>query len=263
MVVHNNRSYFCVVKIGTQSTKDQTMTTYTEHKAHTRGHANHGWLNSYQSFSFAGYYNPERVHFGALRVLNDDVVEGGKGFGLHPHDNMEIISIPLSGALEHKDNLGNTRVISEGEVQVMSTGTGVFHSEYNHYPDRQAQFLQIWVFPNQLNVTPRYDQITLSKEKMQNKLLPFIAPAPNNEGTSIQQNAWFSMGIFNKGQETSYNIQQKGNGAYAFVINGSFTVDGHQLLQRDALAIENAATVNLVAETDNAQLLIIDVPMNP
>jgi len=238
------------------------MTTYTLHKAATRGHANHGWLNSYQSFSFAGYYNPERVHFGALRVLNDDVVEGGKGFGSHPHDNMEIISIPLSGALEHKDNLGNTKVISEGEVQVMSTGTGVFHSEYNHYSDKEARFLQIWVFPNKLNITPRYDQITLPREKMQNKLLPFIAPAPNNEGISIQQDAWFSMGIFNKGQQTSYNIQQKGNGVYAFVINGSFTVDGHQLQQRDALAIENPDTLNLIAETDNAQLLIIDVPMN-
>lgn len=239
------------------------MTTYTQHKANTRGHANHGWLNSYQSFSFAGYYNPERVHFGALRVLNDDVVEGGKGFGLHPHDNMEIISIPLSGALEHKDNMGNTKVIAEGEVQVMSTGTGVFHSEYNHHADQEAKFLQIWVFPHQLNVAPRYDQITLSKEKMQNKLAPFIAPAPNPEGTWIHQDAWFSMGNFDKGRTATYDTHKQGNGIYAFIINGSFTVDGHLLEQRDALAIGNAAVVNIIAESDKARLLIIEVPMKP
>jgi hypothetical protein len=253
----------CMVKATIQQINNQTMTTYTLHKAASRGHANHGWLNSYQSFSFAGYYNPERVHFGALRVLNDDVVEGGKGFGLHPHDNMEIISIPLHGALEHKDNMGNTKVISEGEVQVMSTGTGVFHSEYNHYPDKEAQFLQIWVFPNQLNVAPRYDQITLPKDKMQNQLLNFISPTPGKEGTYIHQDAWFNMGIFTKAQPINYTLQKEGNGIYAFVINGSFTIDGRQLQQRDALAIENAATVNLVAESDEARILIIEVPMHP
>ncbi len=162
-----------------------------------------------------------------------------------------------------RTTLGNTKVISEGEVQVMSTGTGVFHSEYNHYPDKEARFLQHLGIPNQLNIAPRYDQITLSRRKCRTNSCHSIAPAPNNEGTSIQQNAWFSMGIFNKGQQTVYNLQQKGNGLYAFVINGSFTVDGHQLQQRDALAIENAATVDLIAETDNAQLLLIDVPMNP
>lgn len=253
----------CVVNPIIQTVNNQIMTKYTVHKAATRGHANHGWLNSYQSFSFAGYYNPERVHFGALRVLNDDVVEGGKGFGLHPHDNMEIISIPLQGALEHKDNMGNTKVISQGEIQVMSTGTGVFHSEYNHYPDKAAQFLQIWVFPNQLNVEPRYDQITLPREKMQNKLFPVIAPAPNKEGTWIHQDAWFNMGVFNKEQSVTYTAQKEGNGIYVFVINGSFTVDGHQMEQRDGLGIENAGTVNVVASKDNAELLIMDIPMRP
>ncbi|MDF2188185.1 pirin family protein [Paraflavitalea sp. CAU 1676] len=239
------------------------MATYIEHKANTRGHADHGWLNSYQSFSFAGYYNPERINFGALRVLNDDVVAGGKGFGLHPHDNMEIISIPLKGALEHKDNMGNTRVISQGEVQVMSTGTGVFHSEYNHNADQEAQFLQIWVFPKQLNIAPRYDQIILDRTRMQNTLLPFISPESADGGTYIQQDAWFSSGIFDNGKTTSYDVHSTGNGVYAFVISGSFTVDGHLLDARDALAIENPATVNIVATSDKAELLIIEVPMKP
>lgn len=239
------------------------MTKYTEHKANDRGHASHGWLDSYQSFSFAGYYNPEKVHFGALRVLNDDVVEGGKGFGSHPHDNMEIISIPLQGALEHKDDMGHTKVVKEGEIQVMSTGSGVFHSEYNHFPDRAAQFLQIWVFPNKLNVAPRYDQVVLPVEKMQNCMVPFIQPQPGEGTTWINQDAWFSMGVFDKGRQASYALQQEGNGVYAFVIDGAFSVDGHLLQQRDALAIEQAAAVNIVAENDKAKLLLIEVPMRP
>src|SRR6201996_6657247 len=140
------------------------------HKAETRGHANHGWLNSYHSFSFSSYYNPERMNFGALRVLNDDRVDGGMGFGRHPHDNMEIISIPLEGDLEHKDNMGNTEIIRQGDVQVMSAGTGVFHSEYNKNQDKKVKFLQIWLFPNKLNVEPRYDQVTLNIAERHNKL---------------------------------------------------------------------------------------------
>lgn len=239
------------------------MSTYITHKADTRGKADHGWLTSYQSFSFAGYYNPDRVNFGALRVLNDDIVAGGKGFGIHPHDNMEIISIPLSGALEHKDNLGNTRVVGQGEVQVMSTGTGVFHSEYNHNSEEEARFLQIWVFPKELNIAPRYDQVTLDAAKMQNRLLPIIAPAPNAEGTSIHQDAWFNLGILDEGKQVTYTLNKAGNGIYAFVIAGSFTIDGHQLDQRDALAISDAASVNIVAASDKAQLLIMEVPMQP
>ncbi|WP_276482797.1 pirin family protein [Paraflavitalea pollutisoli] len=239
------------------------MSTYITHKADTRGKADHGWLTSFQSFSFAGYYNPDRINFGALRVLNDDIVAGGKGFGIHPHDNMEIISIPLSGALEHRDNLGNTKVVGEGEVQVMSTGTGVFHSEYNHNAEEEARFLQIWVFPKELNITPQYDQVTLDQAKMNNRFLPIIAPAPNKEGTSIHQDAWFNLGVFDAGRQETYTVNEPGHGVYAFVIDGSFTIDGHRLDQRDALAIEGAASVNIIAESDKARLLLIEVPMQP
>src|SRR2546430_9955914 len=128
------------------------------HKAATRGHANHGWLDSWHSFSFAGYYNPERIHFGTLRVLNDDSVAAGGGFGRHPHDNMEIISIPLSGDLEHQDSTGKHEVIKQGDVQIMSAGTGIQHSEKNHNADQAVNFLQIWVLPKEKNIKPRYDQ---------------------------------------------------------------------------------------------------------
>lgn len=239
------------------------MTTYTLHKASTRGHADHGWLNSYQSFSFAGYYNPERVHFGALRVLNDDVVDGGKGFGNHPHDNMEIISLPLEGALEHKDNMGNSKVIQQGDLQVMSTGHGVFHSEYNHYPDKIARFLQIWVFPNKLNVTPRYDQVTLNPLERKNKFQQIISPHPEDAGTWIHQDAWFNLGNFDNGVQSSYSLNKKGNGVYLFVINGSFTIDGQPLQVRDGLGIEQASTITITANEDNAELLVMEVPMKP
>ena len=156
------------------------------HKAATRGHADHGWLESYQTFSFAGYYNPERVQFGTLRVLNDDMVTGGKGFGSHPHDNMEIISIPLEGSLVHEDNMGHKEVVSQGEIQVMSTGQGVFHSEYNNNADKPARFLQIWVFPNRLNVTPRYDQVKLDPAKGDNRLQQLISPSPEGEPGSTR-----------------------------------------------------------------------------
>lgn len=252
----------CVVKAN-KDRKNYDMSIYNIHKAASRGRADHGWLTSYQSFSFAGYFNPERVNFGALRVLNDDTVAGGKGFGLHPHDNMEIISIPLSGALEHKDNIGNSRVIREGEVQVMSTGTGVFHSEYNYNADAAAQFLQIWVFPRQLNVAPRYDQIRLDRTRMQNRLMSFIAPEPREGSTWLHQDAWFSLGVFDAGHEATYQLNKSGHGVYAFVISGSFTIDGHRLEARDALAIEDAAVVKVLAESDKAELLVMEVPMLP
>src|ERR1700743_3221194 len=174
------------------------------HKADTRGHADHGWLDSYQSFSFASYYNPERTQFGVLRVLNDDVVTGGKGFGSHPHDNMEIISIPLEGSLVHEDNMGHKEVVSAGEIQVMSTGSGVFHSEYNNSPDKPAKFLQIWLFPNKLNVTPRYDQVKLDPLKGENQLQQLISPVKDGEGTWIYQDAWFFSGRFDKDRQISY-----------------------------------------------------------
>lgn len=232
------------------------------HKANTRGNADHGWLNSRQTFSFAGYYNPERMGFGALRVLNDDVVAPGRGFGTHPHDNMEIISIPLEGDLEHKDNLGNTEVIRQGDVQVMSAGTGVFHSEYNKNSDREVKFLQIWLFPNKLNVKPRYDQITLKLEERQNQLQQIISPHPAGSGTWIHQDAWFHMGILEKGKQLTYDLKQPGNGIYLFVIKGSFTVDGQLLDARDGLGISDVNKVDITSNEDNAELLIMEVPMH-
>jgi redox-sensitive bicupin YhaK (pirin superfamily) len=186
------------------------------HKAATRGHANHGWLNSYHSFSFAGYYNPDRMNFGALRVLNDDTVDAGMGFGKHPHDNMEIISIPLEGDLEHKDSMNNVAVIKNGDIQAMSAGTGIYHSEYNKDREQRVKFLQIWVYPDKKNVEPRYDQITLNLEDRHNKLQQILSPNAGDEGVWIHQNAWFHLGKFDKGISTEYAIKGKGNGVYVY-----------------------------------------------
>ncbi len=195
------------------------------HKAETRGHANHGWLNSYHSFSFAGYYNPERIHFGALRVLNDDSVAAGMGFGTHPHDNMEIISIPLSGDLRHKDSMGNETVIKQGDIQVMSAGTGIAHSEMNANKDKDVKFLQIWVFPNKKNVQPRYGQITLDENKMKNNLLQVLSPNADDEGVWIHQDAWFSLGNLEQGFTTEYKLKGTDSGVCAFFLEGGVTTD--------------------------------------
>lgn len=231
------------------------------HKAATRGHANHGWLNSYHSFSFANYYNPERMHFGALRVLNDDQVEAGMGFGTHPHDNMEIISIPLEGDLEHKDSMGTTAVIKNGDVQVMSAGSGITHSEYNKNKDKRVKFLQIWVFPNKKNVTPRYDQITLKEADRHNTFQQIVSPNPNDEGAWIHQNAWFHLGKFDKGIEKEYRLKLKGNGVYAFVLSGDVSINGISLNTRDGLGIWDADSINIKAE-NNSEFLLMEVPMS-
>ncbi|HEY4286721.1 MAG TPA: pirin family protein [Puia sp.] len=231
------------------------------HKADTRGHADHGWLNSYQSFSFAGYYNPERTQFGVLRVLNDDVVTGGKGFGSHPHDNMEIISIPLEGSLVHEDNMGHKEVVSAGEIQVMSTGSGVFHSEYNNSPDKPAKFLQIWLFPNKLNVTPRYDQVKLDPVKGKNQLQQLISPVEGGDGTWIYQDAWFFSGRFDKERTISYERKKKENGVYLFIIKGSFAVDGQRLETRDGLGVTDVDNIEIQSLEEGSQILIMDVPM--
>ncbi|HRN44153.1 MAG TPA: pirin family protein, partial [Flavobacterium sp.] len=178
---------------------DKAITHSVLHKANTRGHANHGWLESHHTFSFANYHNPDRMNFGALRVLNDDRVNQGMGFGEHPHDNMEIISIPLEGDLEHQDSMGNTTVIKQGDIQVMSAGTGLYHSEYNKNKDQLVKFLQIWVYPNKKNVTPRYDQITLDLNDRHNKLQQILSPNPEDEGVWIHQDAWFHIGKFDNG----------------------------------------------------------------
>lgn len=231
------------------------------HKAATRGHANHGWLESYHTFSFANYHNPERMNFGVLRVLNDDRVSEGMGFGKHPHDNMEIISIPLEGDLEHQDSMGNVTVIKNGDIQVMSAGTGIFHSEYNKNKDQLVKFLQIWVYPNQKNVTPRYDQITLNLEDRHNKLQQILSPNSEEEGVWIYQDAWFHIGKFDKDFATSYQLKKKGNGVYAFVLNGDFTIGGIELNQRDGLGIWDTNSFSVQANSEGAEILLMEVPM--
>lgn len=231
------------------------------HKAGTRGHANHGWLDSHQTFSFANYYNPERMHFGVLRVLNDDRVDPGMGFGTHPHDNMEIISIPLEGDLEHKDSMNNVAVIRQGDIQVMSAGTGIYHSEFNNNKDKLTKFLQIWIYPNQKNVTPRYDQITLQTADRHNKLQQILSPSQDDEGVWIHQNAWFHLGKFDKDFKLDYKLKAAGNGVYAFVINGDFTVQGIALNAKDGLGIWDTDLVTLTAASKDAEILLMEVPM--
>jgi redox-sensitive bicupin YhaK (pirin superfamily) len=230
------------------------------HKANSRGHADHGWLNAHHSFSFAGYYDPKRIHFGTLRVLNDDIVAGGMGFGTHPHDNMEIITIPLSGQLEHKDSMGNTGVISNGEVQVMSAGTGIQHSEKNKNTDRPVNLLQIWVFPDTKNVKPRYDQKVFDLDKAKNNLLTIVSPMGEKDGLNIHQHAWFHLGKLSKDFSTVYELKDKQNGVYAFVIDGSVTINGEKLEKKDGLGITGADKLNIKADSE-AELLLMEVPM--
>ncbi|HEY3370303.1 MAG TPA: pirin family protein [Prolixibacteraceae bacterium] len=231
------------------------------HKASTRGHADHGWLNSFHTFSFANYYDPDRMHFGALRVLNDDTVEAGMGFGTHPHDNMEIISIPLEGDLEHKDSMGNVTVIKHGDIQVMSAGTGIHHSEYNKNKDQRVKFLQIWVFPNQKKVTPRYDQITLNVDDRHNKLQQILSPNSDDEGVWIYQNAWFHLGKFDKGVSSEYQLKAPGNGVYAFILSGDVTINGQKLNTRDGFGTWDLDQLTIKADSD-AEFLLMEVPMN-
>ncbi len=243
------------------STNSKIMANTVLHKAETRGHASHGWLDSYHSFSFANYYNPERMHFGVLRVLNDDTVAAGRGFGTHPHDNMEIISIPLEGDLEHKDSMGNATVIRNGDVQVMSAGTGIQHSEFNKNADQLVKFLQIWVFPNKRNVTPRYDQITLKAEDRKNKIQQILSPNANDEGVWIHQDAWFHLADFDSGTTQNYSVKRAGNGVYAFVLQGNVTINEQKLGQRDGLGIWDTETLSITADSD-AEFLLMDVPMS-
>lgn len=233
----------------------------TLHKAETRGHANHGWLNSWHTFSFAGYHHPERVHFGTLRVLNDDTVAPGMGFGRHPHDNMEIISIPLEGDLEHADSMGNMAVIRQGDVQAMSAGTGIVHSEKNKNKDQQVKFLQIWVFPNQQDVQPRYDQQHFSEAEKKNKLLTVVSPLGTADGgVQIQQQAWFSLGKLEKGTTVDYSVKKEKNGVYAFLLKGEATVNGIALQERDGVGLEDVQNLRITAGLDS-EILLMDVPM--
>jgi quercetin 2,3-dioxygenase len=243
------------------NTKSTIMANTILHKAETRGHANHGWLDSHHTFSFANYYNPERMHFGVLRVLNDDRVDPGMGFGTHPHDNMEIISIPLEGDLQHKDSMGNVAVIKHGDIQVMSAGTGIQHSEYNLNSNKLTKFLQIWVFPNKKNVTPRYDQITLDAKDRHNKLQQIISPNPDDAGVWIHQDAWFHLGQFDKEIKSAYQFKKEGNGVYAFVIKGNFKINDQEVNERDGFGVWNTNKIDITSLKDNSEILLMEVPM--
>jgi len=232
------------------------------YKANTRGYANHGWLESYHTFSFANYHNPQRMNFGVLRVLNDDRVDGGMGFGKHPHDNMEIISIPLEGDLEHQDSMGNTTVIKKGDIQAMSAGTGIFHSEKNKNTDQPTKFLQIWIYPNQKNVTPRYDQISLEVNDRHNKLQQVLSPNADDAGVWIHQDAWFHLGTFDKDFSIDYQLKKSGNGVFAFVLKGDVTIGDVTLNERDGLGIWNTDRFKITANSDAAEILLMEVPMN-
>ncbi|MFZ4105890.1 pirin family protein [Flavobacterium sp.] len=230
------------------------------HKANTRGHADHGWLNAYHSFSFASWYNPERVQFGMLRVLNDDTVAAGMGFGTHPHDNMEIITIPLEGDLAHKDSMGNTEVIKTGDVQVMSAGTGIQHSEFNPNADQHTKLFQIWVFPKYRNVTPRYQQITLDITEQKNNFAQILSPNAEDAGVWIYQDAWFYLADFDKNFSKTYYINKENNGMYVFVISGTITVDGQEIETRDGLGICEFNDLEFIATSD-AKFLLMEIPM--
>ncbi len=240
--------------------KERTMNTVV-HRAETRGHANHGWLDTHHTFSFANYYNPERMHFGVLRVLNDDKVAAGMGFGTHPHDNMEIISIPLYGDLEHIDSMGNTSVIRNGDIQVMSAGNGITHSEYNRNKDLEVRFLQIWVFPNKKNVTPRYDQISLNPEDRKNKFQQIVSPNPDDEGVWIHQNAWFHLLDLDENHVAEYQLKDNKNGLYIFMLEGSSLVGENRLNKRDGLGIWSVNESVKFKSINNSQILLMEVPM--
>ncbi len=231
------------------------------HKAESRGHANHGWLNSYHSFSFASYHDPSRVNFGMLRVLNDDVVKGGMGFGQHPHDNMEIISIPLKGALEHGDNSGGHGVIKSGEVQIMSAGSGIAHSEKNASKTEEVNFLQIWVFPKERNIQPRYDQKEFKSADRLNKFQSVVSPEKGDNALWINQDAWFHLGNLKKATAIDYSIKRKENGVYAFIIEGAVTINNQKLNKRDGFGVWDTDKISITADND-AEVLLIDVPMN-
>jgi quercetin 2,3-dioxygenase len=231
------------------------------HKANSRGHARHGWLETHHTFSFANYYDPRRMNFGVLRVMNDDIIAPSMGFGMHPHQNMEIITIPLEGELEHKDSMGNQAVIHTGEIQVMSAGKGIYHSEYNHSRTHLVQLLQIWMFPNQQNVEPRYDELKLNPKDRLNLFQQILSPNPDDAGVWVHQNAWFHLGSFDKGVDTEYVMKDKSNGLYIFVIEGSVQV-GEQLLERrDGYGIQNIDKIHFQL-VEKAEILLMEVPMD-
>lgn len=231
---------------------------YVLHRAAERGHADHGWLDTHHSFSFAGWHDAKKMHFGAIRVLNDDIVAGGGGFGTHPHDNMEIVSIPTAGALEHKDSMGNSSVIRTGDVQIMSAGTGIRHSEFNHSASDPVHFFQVWIFPDERDLTPRYDQE--SYELSAPGTLTCIVSPDGGQGVRIHQRSWFHVGELTEGQALSHAVHGAGQGLYAMVLEGQASIAGQLLGRRDAIGVWDVESVDIQAEAD-CRLLLIEVPM--
>jgi redox-sensitive bicupin YhaK (pirin superfamily) len=232
----------------------------TVHRAGCRGHADHGWLKTWHSFSFASYYNPDRMHFGALRVLNDDMIQAGMGFGTHPHDNMEIITIVLDGELEHRDSMGNGSVIRPGEVQVMSAGTGIQHSEFNHSKTNELSLFQIWVFPDKKNVVPRYGQATFEEEEMRGKWKTLVSPDGADNSLWIHQQAWFSLGDFDPDVTLDYELKKPGNVLYIFLISGEVQIGTEILKDRDALCSEEIDSIIDIKSIQQSRILVIEIP---
>jgi quercetin 2,3-dioxygenase len=230
------------------------------HFRETRGLARHGWLTSWHTFSFANYYNPDRMGFGALRVINDDTVEAGMGFGTHPHRDMEIISIPLEGALQHRDSEGNSSVIKKGEVQIMSAGTGIYHSEFNASLNEQVKFLQIWVLPKKNGLKPRYEQKDFSKRNKKNKIMVIVSPDGREDSVSINQNAFFSLSDIEEGQEVIYEKKSPQNGVYIFILRGHVSLHGNEFKERDGIGLKEFEKVSLRAQA-HAEVLFMEVPV--
>ncbi len=229
------------------------------HRADSRGLADHGWLVSRHTFSFADYHNPQRMHFGLLRVINDDIVKPAMGFDSHPHDNMEIVSIPLSGSLRHQDSMGNKHQITTGEVQIMSAGSGLTHSEYNNSDQADVNFLQIWISPEEQNIPPRYGQKRFEKADRHNRFQTLISPEKDSETLWINQQAWFSMADLDTGTSLNYSGKRKENGRYFFIIEGSVEIEGQQLFRRDAIGLSAKQQLEIKALSP-AEILCIDVP---
>ncbi len=230
------------------------------HPSNERGHANHGWLNAYHSFSFASWYNPKKSHFGALRVLNDDIIAAGMGFGTHPHDNMEIVTIPLAGAIAHKDSMGNSGIINTGDVQIMSAGTGVQHSEFNASKTEELNLFQLWVFPKEKEITPRYEQKTFQFDKTNNAFTTLVSPTREGESVWINQDAFFSIGTFDENKTFDYKIKHPGNGAFIMIIDGIVNIIDQKLQKRDAIGIWESDTIIMKTEK-TSKILVVEVPM--
>lgn len=230
------------------------------HKANTRGHFDYGWLKTYHTFSFSNYYDPERVNFGMLRVLNDDTIEAGEGFGTHPHNDMEIVTIPLEGAVAHKDSTGGEGVIYPDEIQVMSAGTGIHHSEYNHLNDGTTKLLQLWIFPDKKGHTPRYNQKFFDSDERKNKLQFIVTPEKKGDNLWLNQDAYLALSDLEKSKSLNYKIHTKGNGVYLFLIDGNISVGDDKLFKRDGIGLWETEEISINASEDS-RLLFIEVPM--